>query len=157
MSDEQTHTGGCLCGAIRYQAVGEPTLRSMCMCRSCQRWSGAAAGMGIQFRSDAIQFTRGSPKVYRSSAIFERSFCEACGSSVMTRYVVPPYGPDHAHVMLGTLDDPGAFAGPQFYFGIESHLHEWLAVDESLPQLNCDEDEGLARARANAEQGSSGS
>jgi hypothetical protein len=71
----------------------------------------------------------------------------------MTRYVVPPYGPDHAHLPLGTLDDPGAFARPQLYVGIESHLKEWLVVDESLPQFNCEKDEGLAKARANAEQG----
>ena len=122
------------------------------MCRSCQKWFGAAAGMGIQFRLEAIQFTRGSPKVYRSSAIFERSFCEACGSPVMTRYVVPPYGPDRAHIPLGTFDDPGVFAGPQLYFGFESHLGQWLLLEEGLPQLECDGDEGLAKARANAEQ-----
>lgn len=153
MSDEQIHTGGCLCGAIRYQTIGEPTLRGMCMCRSCQRWFGTAAGMGIQFPTAAIRFTRGSPKVYQSSAIFERSFCGACGSPVMTRYVVPPYGPDHAMVPLGTLDDPGEFAGPQFYLGIESHLDEWLLLEENLPRINCDEDEGLTKARATAKQG----
>jgi hypothetical protein len=34
MSDERIRKGGCLCGAIRYETLGEPTLRAMCMCRN---------------------------------------------------------------------------------------------------------------------------
>ena len=123
------------------------------MCRNCQRWFGPAAGMGVQFLTADIRFTSGAPKVYRSSAIFERSFCEACGSPVMTRYVVPPYGPDRAMIPVGTFDEPAEFPGPQFYFGIESHLDKWLFLKEGLPQINCDEDDGLARAWAEVEGG----
>jgi hypothetical protein len=35
-------TGGCLCGAIRYETVGEPVFTLRCHCRDCQRQSGAA-------------------------------------------------------------------------------------------------------------------
>lgn len=101
MSEQTTHTGGCLCGRVRYEASGAPTLRGMCLCRMCQRW-GCAAGGGIQFPVAAVRFTREEPKTYKSSVIFERRFCEVCGSNVMTRYLVPPYGPDHAMLMLGT-------------------------------------------------------
>jgi hypothetical protein len=41
MSDKRTLTGGCLCGAIRYEAKGTPALSAICHCRMCQRASGA--------------------------------------------------------------------------------------------------------------------
>ncbi len=148
MVDEKSATGGCLCGRIRYEAEGEPIIRGMCLCRMCQKWSGTGAGMGVQYPMAAIRFTRGQPKIYPSSAIFERSFCDRCGSSLMTRYLVPPYGPDQAMLWLGTFDHPKRFPGPQFYFGIEGHLEAWLSLDERLPRINCENDEGLARARA---------
>ena len=41
MSDQETVSGGCACGAIRYEFVGEPAAAINCHCRDCQRASGA--------------------------------------------------------------------------------------------------------------------
>ena len=35
-------TGGCLCGAVRYESEGEPFFALQCHCRDCQRSSGTA-------------------------------------------------------------------------------------------------------------------
>ena len=39
MSD--AHTGGCLCGAIRYRITGAPVEALYCHCRMCRRAHGA--------------------------------------------------------------------------------------------------------------------
>ena len=38
-------TGGCQCGAIRYEVIGEPRQVVVCHCTDCQRQSGSAFGM----------------------------------------------------------------------------------------------------------------
>ena len=34
-------TGGCLCGALRYEATGEPTMAGHCYCADCRKASGS--------------------------------------------------------------------------------------------------------------------
>lgn len=34
-------TGGCLCGAVRYQVEGEPLYAGFCYCVDCRKASGA--------------------------------------------------------------------------------------------------------------------
>ncbi len=148
MSDQDRVTGGCYCGAIRYESTEEPTGRGMCHCRMCQRWIGVAAIMHVWFDLESFRFTKGKPKAYMTSAILERSFCPECGTSLMHRYVVPPHGPDRVAVYIGTLDDPQAFEGPQYHFGIESHLQHWMILGDGVLQLQADGDSRLAEAWA---------
>jgi hypothetical protein len=35
------HTGGCLCGALRYEAEGEPLYAGYCYCTDRQKASGS--------------------------------------------------------------------------------------------------------------------
>ena len=35
-------SGGCLCGAVRYESAGEPLFSLLCHCRDCQHQSGSA-------------------------------------------------------------------------------------------------------------------
>jgi len=44
MSDAQKVTGGCMCGAVRYEAIGEPMTVAYCHCSSCRRHTGAPVG-----------------------------------------------------------------------------------------------------------------
>ena len=71
MMAEKT-TGGCLCGAIRYEADEPPNQVYACHCRMCQRHTGSAFWAGAKFPPDTFRFTKGEPKVYRSSKILER-------------------------------------------------------------------------------------
>ncbi len=152
MSEEQTITGGCYCGAIRYESTGAPTGAGMCHCRMCQKWIGVAAVMVIWFDLGSFRFTKGKPRIYMTSAILERSFCPECGTSLMHRYVVPPIGPDRAAVYLGTLDHPEDFEGPQYHFGIESHLTRWLILEDGVPQQRAEGAPRLAEAWAAVNQ-----
>jgi hypothetical protein len=46
MSGSQTrNSGGCLCGALRYEVEGEPLFAGYCYCADCRKGSGS----GIPF------------------------------------------------------------------------------------------------------------
>jgi hypothetical protein len=78
-------TGGCLCGAVRYEVRG--TLRDVliCHCEECRRWHGHFSASTAARREDLVLLEqRGlrwidSP---RSVAHARRGFCAECGSSL---------------------------------------------------------------------------
>jgi hypothetical protein len=51
MSD--AYTGGCACGAVRYEISAEPIFMNHCQCRDCQRASGTGHGSYLTFASRA--------------------------------------------------------------------------------------------------------
>ncbi len=40
-------TGGCLCGAIRYEITGPPLVAYPCHCTACQRLTGSAFSSAV--------------------------------------------------------------------------------------------------------------
>ncbi|MFK0384327.1 GFA family protein [Agrobacterium sp. NPDC090273] len=79
-----TRCGGCLCGAIRFEASGEAANPHSCSCDICQRHSGAASLVWVEYAKDAVRWTGagGMPATYRSSDYSSRAFCTACGSTL---------------------------------------------------------------------------
>ncbi len=68
MSDKTMRiTGGCVCGAVRYEAVGEPFWVGHCHCNSCRRHSGAPVTTYVGFRQAQVRFTKGERRIYNSS------------------------------------------------------------------------------------------
>ena len=76
-------TGGCLCGAVRYEASEPPQKSGYCHCRMCQKVSGAPCTVGVYFAKQVFRITRGQPTIYRSSNVAERGFCRSCGSQLL--------------------------------------------------------------------------
>ncbi len=77
MTDAQTWTGGCQCGAVRFQVtqLGRP---SICHCRMCQKAHGSIGGVYVVGYDLGI--TRGALKHFRSSNKVRRGFCGDCGT-----------------------------------------------------------------------------
>ena len=147
-------TGGCLCGAVRYEANEPPSKGAICHCRVCQKTSGSAFEAIVMFPRTAFRFTKGEPKRYRSSSIMEKSFCPHCGSTLTDRYLVrktAKSNPDTVWVHIGTLDKP-EIVSIASHHGVESQL-SWVHFDDGLPRERCDEDPKLAAAFAAAEAG----
>lgn len=99
-----THTGGCLCGAVRYAAEEVNTDYSACHCGMCRRWSGGSPFFAARARGITFQ---GEEHIGRhdSSRWATRAFCQKCGSSLF--YFLKPTG---AYMMsVGTFDDPAPF------------------------------------------------
>ena len=153
MTDQTTAiTGGCLCGAIRYELSEPLPDGGLCPCRVCQKTTGSAFEALIGCSRTAFRYTKGEPKRYRSSSIMEKCFCPRCGSPLTDRYLVAVsthLSTEKLWVHIGTLDEPEAVTITHHY-GVESQL-PWLHFDESQPRARCDEDPGLAAAFAAGE------
>ena len=70
-------TGGCMCGAVRYELNSEPFDCGWCHCRTCQLNSGAPAMVFASVPDGDFSWTRGADKVksVASSSFGHREFC----------------------------------------------------------------------------------
>src|SRR5439155_12221360 len=77
-------SGGCACGAIRYECTAAPLFSLNCHCRDCQRETGTAFAPVLGVPKTAFTLTRGSPQYFALTAasghLTTRAFCAACGS-----------------------------------------------------------------------------
>ena len=99
MSD--IYSGRCLCGAVRFEAIGKPKWVRWCHCESCRRHSGAPANAFVSFENDAVTITEGAIAKYNSSPGIERGFCARCGS---TRTCANVRLPTETHYYVGAFE-----------------------------------------------------
>jgi hypothetical protein len=103
------HTGGCLCGALRYEADGEPMYAGYCYCRDCQKASGSGFIPFMGFAPGSVRIS-GATRQFRSSAVrggeAVRNFCPICASLVFGGEVGRS---DFFTIYAGSLDDPRGF------------------------------------------------
>lgn len=105
-------TGGCLCGAVRYELTADPMFQVACHCTDCQRASGGSPTLAMIVPPDAVKITKGQVKRFvsqgDSGADVVREFCENCGSPLFSRPMAG--GAQIVVVKIGSLDDPTGFA-----------------------------------------------
>jgi hypothetical protein len=138
MTDASTIlTGGCLCGALRYEARGEPVNAGYCCCGDCRKASGSGFIPFMGFASADLTVT-GEARQVRSPAArggeSVRNFCPACGGLVFGGVI----GESESHtVYAGSLDDPTAFKPTMAIFNrqrpVWAILPEGLTVFEAMP------------------------
>ena len=100
-------TGGCQCGAIRYELSGPPDRVSICHCRDCQMSAGAPMVAWAVMPAGNLKITQGTPATINSSGYTFRRFCSQCGTGLF--YVNETFLPGLVDVQSVTLDDPSAF------------------------------------------------
>jgi hypothetical protein len=125
-------TGGCMCGAIRYECSSEPIFMGNCHCRDCQQATGTAFAAAILVPRSAVTIT-GDVKYYDvtggSGGIVSRGFCPICGSRLFGK---PPI-PELMGIMAGSLDDPSWFQpGMDFY---TASAQPWDYMNPELPKF----------------------
>ena len=99
-------TGGCQCGALRYEVRAEPLSLYVCHCTECQRQSGSGFGMSAVVPRQDFAFTKGKPRRYSRTAdsgrVIDGDFCGACG----VRPIHYPRANEKVAILKpGTLDD----------------------------------------------------
>lgn len=121
------YEGGCLCGAVRYEAKGEPINQRVCHCQLCQKAIGAAFNARVLFAIKDVA-VQGEVAMVNSSPDLKRGFCPKCGTTMFSRR-------DSAGIIgitTGSLDDPGVFR-PQMHI-YTAFKQPWVTIDDGLPQ-----------------------
>lgn len=126
----QGTTGGCLCGALRYEAAGAPRFMGLCFCADCRKASGSGFIPFLSFASTQLRFT-GEPRQFRSPSIrggdAVRNFCAVCGGLVFGGEA----GKDESHtIYAGSLDDPSLFRPTLAIFARDRPA--WVALPPGL-------------------------
>ena len=104
------YTGGCLCGALRYEADGEPLFAGHCYCSDCRRASGSGFIPFMGFSSSAVRFSGETRKFVSKSARGSdavRNSCPICSSLVFGGEIGKT---DSFTIYAGSLDDPSLFS-----------------------------------------------
>jgi len=101
-------TGGCQCGAVRYQAEGEALHHALCHCADCRASTGAPAVAWIAFPADKVRITQGTVTTYVGKGGAQRQFCAVCGTGLL--YSNAEMLPGLIDIQSATLDDAGADA-----------------------------------------------
>ncbi|MGA8957009.1 MAG: GFA family protein, partial [Pseudolabrys sp.] len=98
-------SGGCLCGAVRYECNAEPLGMAICHCTHCQKVSGSAFSVNIVVPAPSVTW-QGQSASYadtgESGKPLSRKFCRNCGSSLATETEALPGA---SIIKAGTLDD----------------------------------------------------
>jgi hypothetical protein len=131
---EKVLKGGCLCGAVRYEATAEPLFEGFCHCRDCQRVSGTGHVPVIGVPKPAFSFS-GKTTVYAvPGTAGGRHFCPVCGAQL---FGMPGSAPDMVTIYIGSLDDPSVFAPTVAIFTRSRHAWDRNAMAltefEALP------------------------
>jgi hypothetical protein len=123
-------TGGCHCGAIRFEVTGEPLRAQICHCDDCRRSGGSAFATNVFVNTDDLKITKGEPRWFHWQANSGnkrgRAFCGDCGTSV---YVSNEARPGMRGVRIGSIDD-ASFVKPW--------AHVW--VSRALASTNLSDD-----------------
>ena len=123
-----SHTGGCRCGAVRFETAAEPVHVSYCHCADCRHASGAPVSAFVGFPADAVTFGGEAPRTYVNGPV-TRSFCGSCGSPIA--YVDSRIGAT-IYFMLGAMDAPQDFR-PTLHAYVREQL-PFLHMPDGLPR-----------------------
>lgn len=150
-TEKDSLTGGCMCGAVRYEAVGDPIVVFYCHCESCRRHTGAPVVTFVCFERNQVRFTKGERKIYNSSPGVRRAFCGQCGTPLT--WEGDYAGKSLIEFHISTLDDPNALVPETHLFHGERLA--WFDVADRLPRHRASQRDGEPYRRGPATEGPS--
>lgn len=123
-------SGGCQCGAVRYESSGYSRTLYVCHCTECRKQSASAFGMSLVVQRSALHVTKGTPQFWTRRADSGRrircAFCPDCGSRLWhEREGIS----ETVTIKAGSLDDP---------LDMRSAVHIWTS--HKLPGVVIPED-----------------
>lgn len=126
-------TGGCLCGAVRYEVDAAPIVTRACWCRLCQAIGAGSATVNTCFPSDKITITgelRDYVSIADSGNRMHRRFCPVCGVHLFSEAEARPH---LIFVRAGTLDDRELARPAATIWTAEAP--SWACIDDRIPRL----------------------
>lgn len=127
-------TGGCACGAVRYQLDRGPISVNNCHCTLCQRQTGSTSVVNLFIEAEAVSAsgatTRHTVKA-GSGGDHVIVRCAACGTAMWSEY--PRLGALGLGIRAGTLDQPGAVR-PDAAIFVADRM-PWVTLPEGIPHF----------------------
>jgi hypothetical protein len=127
-----TLTGGCNCGAVRFEVTAPLVRASYCHCKRCQRRTGTAASAQAHPAEGSFRIVAGEGELraWQPDGGGEKWFCVRCGSALFS------HNPAHADpigIRLGSFDrDPGVRPSVRQFV---RYAAAWEAIpDDGLPR-----------------------
>jgi hypothetical protein len=128
-------TGGCACGAIRYESTVAPVMMFKCHCRDCQKVTGGAFVPGLLIPASAFRLTKGELRYNFTPSLaggrHKRGYWPECGSRI-TGGQSDQEPNDFIGLTAGSLDDSSWFR-PQMDFFV-SDAQPWDQMDPAIPK-----------------------
>lgn len=132
MNDDVKRTGGCLCGAVRYETVGPTNFGVIhCHCHSCRKNNGGPMVTLAGFNAEQVTFSGQERKIYTSSPGVGRAFCGNCGTPLTWEGVVDEDTPI-LEMHISTFDNPDELVPTAHAF--EPERIGWFDVADNLPR-----------------------
>lgn len=126
-------TGGCRCGAVRYESTDDPVISGNCHCLECQRSSGTGHSAVVAVHSDSLQVTgevRYFDHISDSGNTASNGFCPTCGSPLFGKTSGMP---GLMAIKVGSLDDPSGFRPGMAIYA--ARAQPWDPADPALPSF----------------------
>ena len=129
-------TGGCACGALRYEIKTEPVMMLKCHCRDCQHVTGSGYAPAFLVPADALRVTHGQLRYNLTPSLrrgrHKRGFCPECGSRITGGEFEKGDSP-FVGVLASSLDDPSLFK-PQMDIFV-SDAQPWDQMDPAGSEI----------------------
>jgi hypothetical protein len=126
-------TGGCGCGAVRFEVDAVPTGAVYCHCTRCQHRTGTAAAASARVEPGSVRVVRGEDRlgVWAPEGGWLKVFCGDCGSAL---FASDPETSEVLAVRLGAFDgDPGVRPGARQFV---AYAAPWEPIpDDGLPRF----------------------
>jgi hypothetical protein len=135
MTNEEVFTGGCTCGAVRYEMASRPLFVHCCHCRWCQRESGASFALNAMIESDRVRLTNGEVEVIDTPSASGKgqkvARCPECRVTLWSHYAGA--GGAIRFVRVGTLDEPDRVPPDIHIF--TSSKQPWVVLPSDMPAV----------------------
>jgi hypothetical protein len=128
---EEKRSGGCQCGAVRYEVTGPPIRASVCYCGMCQRASGGPFMAFARYANENVRWS-GALSLFQSSTFAERGFCGACGTPLTYRWIAGP----NISLTINSFDEPEVIR-PELRYSPDTEV-SWCRTLSELPVNDLD-------------------
>ena len=133
-------SGGCCCGAVRYETSEHVFHATICHCPTCRKCAGAPSVAWFSVHLTDFDIISGSLTTYQSSLHVTRGFCAECGTQLT--YQRDDF-PSEIDITLCSLDDP-EMTRPDDHTFVDYRL-SWMVLGDTLPQFPRTRAEGPAQ------------
>jgi hypothetical protein len=129
-----TYTGGCACGAIRYEIDATPIVENHCQCNECRRRGVTGHSSYLTFPDRAQASITGAASTWSVAGASgndkHHAFCPTCGTPVYLTFAAMP---DLIVIHAGSLDDPDLFHPNLVTYTIRGY--DWDTMDAGLAKF----------------------